>query len=113
MTDVEELAKRGIKYLSIHRTHDIEVIVFDDAHEAAVMKQVERALIAGSSVTYSDGRKVWYDDDWVTKPDTKFEPIWHEDGNRIRKKRIEITQAKDGTITKRQIKEFWGAYLDD
>ncbi len=111
---MDELLK-GLSIIIVTSVHKQEVIVFDEPNRAKVMESVKRSLLAGSSVQYAseDGRTVWYENDWVTTPEKSYEPIWYKDGNKIRKKRIEVTRFKDGRQEKKILGEFWGAYNDD
>ncbi len=101
------------RVIVIEHVHKEEVIVYSPAKEAEVLKHAKTALLRGCSVVYPDKRKVWYEVDWVVKESARFEPIWNKNGERIRKKRIEVTRYPDGRTEKRGLGEFWGSYEED
>ncbi len=111
MTQIEAFLK-SVKVVKVTGVHTQQIVVYDPPNAEKVAAQIKHSLLAGSSVQYlsEDKRTVWYETDWVVKKGTKYDPIWHKDGNRIRKKRIEVTHYADGRIEKRDLGKFWGEY---
>ncbi len=113
--DKKQFAKlvgiKDVNVVKIEGVHTAEFVVYDPPNAENVAAEIKRSLLAGSSVQYlsEDKRTVWYETDWVVKEGT-YDPIWHKDGNRIRKKRTEVTLYTDGRIEKQDLGEFWGEY---
>lgn len=75
-----------------------------------VRAKAKRALEAGHSVTWEDGRTQWVETEPLFGSDESGGWYWHKDHNRIKCEKRLHTKTKDGKITVEVLKTIWLDY---
>lgn len=92
-----------------HGDHDeLHVAVGSTVEEAEKITRdvAGKAMKAGKAVTWENGTKEWLDWD-VVWDSARGDFIWHEDGNRVRYKRVRSTMTADGEFKRKVLRTVW------
>jgi len=89
-----------IHRIKVSTGEEATIYLCDDENLAAITAKAEKAMKAGATVTWQDGRQQWINDDILFDSSKNGSAAfqWDRSGNRVKHERFLVTRTPDGQI---------------